>query len=105
MSGNSCETPFSQGQPRKTIATRSLVYAGIVLLAIAAFCVLSSVVGMAWTVEQVSRGADVPRAQDVALGISRASIPMRFAAPTALIGLVLIVVGVVRRKPLPNSTR
>jgi hypothetical protein len=95
------DTP-QPSERHKTIATRSLVYAGIICLAVSAFCVLATVAGMVWTFEQLPRSANVPHPQDVASGISRASIPMIFAAPAALVGLVLIVVGVVRRKRIPG---
>lgn len=81
----------------RTRATRWMVWAGVVALLLAAFCLVATVVGMVWSFDAVATSSSTPKPSDLADGISTALIPSIAAAPLVLVGIVFLVLGFVRR--------
>lgn len=94
--------------PVKTISRCFLVFPGIVFLAIAMFCVLCTLIRMALAVNRITQSTTL-HPSELASGIEYALLPIPFATWTALIGAILLVVGLAFRKratlnsPVPSS--
>ncbi len=94
--------------PVKMVSRRSLVFLGIVFLAIAMFCVLWTLVRMALAGNRVTQSTTLHPSELVS-GIEYALLLIPFATWTALIGVILLVVGLAFRKrvtlnsPVPSS--
>lgn len=83
--------------PQQPRPGRRLVWAGVALLAVAAIGVLISVLGMMLAFDTVARSNSV-NPSGLAQGIKWATIPSLAALPLGVAGIVLIVVGIVRRR-------
>lgn len=83
--------------PVKMVSRRSLVFLGIVFLAIAMFCLLCTLSRMAFAVHRTTQSTTL-HPSELASGIEYALLLIPFATWTALIGVVLLVVGLAFRK-------
>jgi ABC-type Fe3+ transport system permease subunit len=92
-------TPGSASKP-KTRASRRWLWAGFTVLAGAAICIVTTVIGMIWSVDAVARSSTAPEPSDLASGVSNALIPSIAATPLAILGFALLIVGFIRREPV-----
>ena len=92
----------SNAAPR-TRATRWMIWAGAVTLLLAVVCVISSVFGMMSSFDTIATSPTTPDPSDLANGISSALIPSVTAAPLAILGIVLMILGFVRRRPIDET--
>ena len=77
-----------------------MVAVGCVSLGVAAACLLATVIMMKWSFDAVANASSVPDPSKLANGINTAMIPAIAVAPLALIGVVFLILGLVRRQPL-----
>jgi len=84
----------------KTRVTRWLVWSGIASLALAVVCVVTTAVGMMLAVRSIATSSATPKASDLAHDISVATIPSMAVVPLAVLGLVLLVLGLIVRQPV-----
>ena len=100
------ENPYQPGTAAnatpKTCATRWLVWSGIAALLLAALCLVATVVGMILAFDTMASASTTPSPAELANGISIATIPSFAAAPLGLLGIVLLIVGFIRRRPVSN---
>lgn len=101
MTENPYESPRAAVPPLRTRGLTWAILLGIGFLAMAAICVLLTIVGMAAAFQNIAASA-APRPADLAQGISLALLPLYAAAPCGLLGIVLIVVGLVVRRPVES---
>ena len=100
MSVNPYESTTSkQATLPKTRPTMWLVWFGVAAIVVALLCVLLLVVGIVLTFNNIAGGAAQPDPADLANGISWSVLPTIMAIPLGVIGIALIVVGFVMRKP------
>ena len=100
------ENPYKPGTAApirpKSRATKWLVWSGIVLLALAAVCVLVTVIGMLLVTRFIANSTG-PEPSDLARGISVVLLPSVAAVPLGVLGIVLLVCGFVVRKPISQN--
>ncbi|TWU32769.1 hypothetical protein Q31b_58120 [Novipirellula aureliae] len=84
----------------RTRATRWMIWTGAVTLSLAFLCLIATAIGMMWTFNTIATSSTTPRPSDLANGINSALIPSVAAAPLALVGIVLLILGFVRRQPV-----
>ena len=101
------ENPYESGDASssapKTRATRWLIWSGIVSLALAATCVVITVVGMVLAFNSIATSTTTPKPSDLAQNISVASLPSIAAVPLGILGVVLLVTGFMVRQPVDRS--
>jgi heme/copper-type cytochrome/quinol oxidase subunit 2 len=85
--------------PTKTRTTRWLVWSGAVLLALAVSCIVLSVVFMMMTFTTVAESATTASPSGLAEGMQVALIPLFLVLPLGILGVVMVVTGLVIRKP------
>jgi len=103
MNTNPYESPTGVAPPRKTRGTRWAIWSGVACLLLAAICALLTVAGMVLSFQSVAESATPPRPEDLATGISIALIPAFGIVPLGLLGVVLLIVGLVVRRPVEES--
>lgn len=77
-----------------------MIWAGVVALLLAIFCLIATVVGMMWSFDAVATSGSTPSPSDLAEGISNALVFSIAAAPLALAGIAMLILGLVRRQPV-----
>ena len=87
----------------RTGATRWMIWTGAVALLLAVFCLIATVFGMIWSFAAIATSPTTPDPSDLANGISNALIPSVAAAPLAIVGIVLLILGFVRRRPVGDT--
>ncbi|NQU25046.1 MAG: MotA/TolQ/ExbB proton channel family protein, partial [Candidatus Nealsonbacteria bacterium] len=100
MDQNPYESTQTTGASRRTRSTRWLVWAGVACFVIAAICVAVTVVGMIYCFSVIAESSSTPRPEDLARGISTAMLPIFAAIPFAVLGVILLVAGLVIRRPV-----
>ena len=96
MSENPYQSPAAAGARRKTRGTRWAIWSGIACLVISAVCTVLTVAGMMASFQTV--GSSSPQA--VATGIGGAMIPAYGIFPFGLAGIILVIAGIVIRRPI-----
>ncbi len=84
----------------QTRATRWMLWAGAVALALAALCLVATVLGMIRSFDVIANASSTPKPSELATGISLALIPSLAGGPLAIVGIVLLILGFVRRRPV-----
>ncbi len=87
----------------RTRATRWMIWAGAVALLLAVLCLIATVLGMTWSFDAIATSSTTPKPSDLASGISYPLIPSVAAVPLALVGIVLLILGFVRRRPIAET--
>jgi hypothetical protein len=100
MDENPYRSTVHGGGVRKTRASWWLVWAGIVSLLLSAACVIATVAGMIASFNAFATASSTRHPAELAEGISRALIPAYAAVPLVLLGIILIVLGFVIRRPI-----
>ncbi len=77
-------------------ASRWFITLGIAVLLFAIMCVFCSTVFSWISFTRIQQQSDIKPAE-MAAGMSFALYPMRFVAPSSIVGLILIFVGIIRR--------
>ncbi len=103
MNQNPYQSGIASAAAPRTRATRWMVWAGAVALLLAVICLIATVVGIMWSFHVVATSSSTPEPSDLAKGISIALIPSIAAAPLALVGIVLLILGFVRRQPIAET--
>lgn len=103
MNANPYESGTVSTSAPKTRATRWMILAGAVVLTLAVLCLLATVVGMTWSFNTIADASSTPDPSDLADGISTALIPSIAAIPLAIAGIVLLILGFVRREPVSSA--
>ena len=101
------ENPYASGTAislttPKTRANYWLVWSGAVVLVLAVICVLATIFGMIMSFDSVATSGGTTKPSDLAEGISLALIPSYAAVPLGVLGVVLLVVGLVVRRPVAS---
>ncbi len=96
-------TPGTIASKPRSRASRPLLWAGFTSLALAAICIIATVIEMIWSFDAVAKSSTTPKPSDLATGISNAMIPSVAAIPLAILGVILIIVGFIRRKPIDSA--
>lgn len=102
MTENPYEPATAGSSHSKTRATRWLVWSGVVCISLAALCLLATIVGMALTFESIAESSTV-EPSDLARGLNASLIPSMAAVPLAVLGVILLIAGLVRRKPVSKQ--
>jgi hypothetical protein len=100
MDENPYESTAHGGGFRKTQATRWLVWSGVVSLVLSVACLVATVAGMMASFRTMAEASAAPRAEDLARSISYALVPGYAIVPLALLGVILVVLGFVNRRPI-----
>ena len=100
MSKNPYQPGTALNAVQKTRVTHWLVWSGIAALSLAALCLVATVVGMTLAFDSVSNSPTAPTPTELANGISIATGPSVAAAPLGLLGIVLVIAGLIRRRPV-----
>ena len=100
MNENPYRSTAHGGGSRKTRTTWWLVWSGVVSLLLAVGCLIATVVGMMASFNAIATSSGAPRPEDLAEGISYALIPGYAAIPLGLLGVILIILGFVIRRPI-----
>jgi len=103
MDSNPYQAGHASVAAPRTRATRWMVWTGAVALVLAAVCLIATVVGMMWSFDAIATSSSTPKPSDLANGISNALLPSIAAAPLALVGFVLLLLGLVRRRPVSET--
>jgi hypothetical protein len=80
----------------------SIISLGAASLALAGLCALTTVIGVMKSFDAVAKSSTTPKPSDLAGGVSNSfmfSIPV---APLAIIGVMFLILGFVRRQPVSN---
>lgn len=80
-----------------------MVWTGVGALLLAACCLIATVIGMMWSFNEIAASSNSPKPSDLANGISIAVFPSIAAAPLAVLGIVFLILGFVRRQPLTET--
>ena len=104
MAMNPYESGKEDASGSKTRANRWLIWSGIASLALAATCLLLTVVGMVLAFRSIATSTTTtPSPSDLAQGISVASLPSIAVVPFGILGIVLLIAGVVFRNPVDRD--
>ena len=103
MNSNPYQSGNAPAVAPRTRATRWMVWAGAVAILLAGICLIATVIGMMWSFEAVATTSATPKPSDLSNGISNALLPSIVAAPLALVGIVLLILGFVRRQPVDGT--
>jgi len=87
----------------RTRATRWMIWSGAVALLLAVLCLAVTVLGMTWSFDVTATSSTSANPSGLADGISYALIPAVSAVPFALVGIVLLILGFVRRRPVAET--
>jgi ABC-type Fe3+ transport system permease subunit len=87
----------------KTRATRWMIVSGAIALLLAALCFVATVVGMILSFDTIATSSSTPKASELASGISTALYSSISAALLAIVGIVLLILGFVRRQLVASS--
>jgi hypothetical protein len=105
MDNNPYQSPSSPAESPKTRPVRWLVWSGLICLALAVLCFLATVVGMLVTFNTIGRSSTALSAEQVARGISIAMIPTLAVVPLGALGILLLILGFVFRRPAAEQKR
>ncbi len=101
------ENPYQAGDVTiaapQTQATRWMIWTGGVALGLAVLCLIATVFGMMRSFDAVSAASSTPNPSDLANGIYSALIPSIAAVPLALLGVLFLILGLVRRRRIAES--
>jgi len=100
MRENPYESPATSDARPRTQGTKWALWSGIACLVAAGLCFVLTIVMMASCFDTFGSAPATPRPEDLANGIARAMIPAYGVLPLGLLGIVLIVVGLVVRRPV-----
>ena len=103
MDTNPYESPTGADPPRKTRATRWAIWSGVACLLLAAICFLLTVAGMVLSFGIIAQSPTTLEPADLATGISISMISTLAAIPLGLLGVVLLIVGLVVRRPVEEN--
>ncbi|MFP6673615.1 MAG: hypothetical protein VB878_00925 [Pirellulaceae bacterium] len=79
-------------------STGWLMLSGAILLGLAGGCLLVTCVGMMFVFDGVAQSSATPTATELATGMHWALVPAAVSAPLVVLGAVLVLVGVIRRR-------
>ena len=102
MSDNPYESPLTTDASRRTRGIRWAIWSGIACLIVAATCAVLTIVWMIFSFQTISQSSSTPKAKDLAEGISNAMIPAYAIVPFGLVGIILVIVGLVVRRPIED---
>ena len=77
-----------------------MIWAGVVALLLAVLCLVATFFGLRADFDAIVTTSSTPMPSDLAYGINLALIPSYAAAPLALAGIFLLILGSIRRKPV-----
>jgi hypothetical protein len=77
-----------------------MIWAGLVALLLAILCLVATFFGLRAAFDAIATTSSTPLPSDLADGINRALLPSYAAAPLALLGIVLLILGLIRRQPV-----
>lgn len=97
MNDNPYQSPKSDQPAARPRRARRMIWLGVACLAIAAVCIGLTVGGMMHTFRVLAQ-ASSPHPADLAAGISVAVVPAYAVVPLGLLGVVLVIVGLVRKR-------
>ena len=100
MNDNPYESPVTAGTPQKTRGIRWALWSGIACLVMAAICTVLAVAWMIASFQTVAQASSTPKPEDVAVGISITVIPAYGIVLFGLVGIILVIVGIVVRRPI-----
>ena len=100
MNENPYVSPKTAGVPRKTRGIGWAIWSGVACLVVAAICGLLTVVLMISSFRTIAQTNSTPKPTDLAEGISNAMLPLYGIVPFGLLGIVLVIVGLVVRRPI-----
>jgi len=104
MSKNPYQPGTALNAAQKTRGIPWLVWSGIAALLLAALCLVATVAGMTLAFDSVANSPTTPTPSELANGISIATVPSVAAAPLGLLGIVLVIAGLIRRRPVSHRT-
>lgn len=84
----------------KTQPTRWLVWSGVGCIGASALCLSITVFGMLMSFNAFAASRATESASDLAHGISFAVIPSYAAVPFGILGIALVVIGILVRRPV-----
>lgn len=103
MNQNPYQSGHASAAEPRTRSTRWMVWTGVGALLLAACCLIATVIGMMWSFNEIAASSNSPKPSDLANGISIAVFPSIAAAPLAVLGIVFLILGFVRRQPLTET--
>lgn len=84
----------------RTQALRPLVWSGVAMMLLAAVCLAVSIGMMFLSFQTIANSSASPQPAELATGIGMAMLPLRLSLPLGLVGLVLLVAGLLIRRPV-----
>ena len=84
----------------RTRATRWMIWAGAFSLLIAVLCVIATVLWMVWSFEILATAPSAPKPSDLANDVKNVLILFLVAGAIALVGVMLLILGFVRRRQI-----
>ena len=100
MDSNPYTPRLSETAKRQTRPTRWMILSGGVALSLAFICLIGVVVGMMWSFDSLAGSGTTGSPTVVASRLDAVLIPSVVTAPLALVGVILLILGFVRRQPV-----
>lgn len=99
MGSSPYEVTSSEDNHGRAVGTRWMIVVGCVSLLLAAVCLIAVIVGTMLSFRAIANSPTAPSPSDLAGSIGMAAIPAYAVGPLAIVGVVLLVLGYVTRKP------
>jgi len=100
MSENPYEASATMADNALTQPTRWMIVVGCVLISIAAICLFVMVAMMMLSFNELAVPNSNPNPSKLAARIDWAMIPALAATPLGLLGIIFVIIGFVRRRPV-----
>ncbi len=102
MEQNPYQSSRSPGVPTRTTSTRWLVWTGVACLALAMMAAAGAVVNVVLGFQAIAQSSD-PSPEALARRMSLSSLLLFGAPPFGLTGIVLLILGLVLRRPMEDG--
>ena len=103
MNPNPYQSGNASAAAPRTRATRWMIWTGAGAFLLAILCVIATVLGAMRSFDAIAPSSTPPKPSDLANVINFWMIPSAAAAPLAIIGIVLLILGFVRRRPVSET--
>ncbi|MDF1843713.1 MAG: hypothetical protein P1U77_19925 [Rubripirellula sp.] len=100
MNSNPYQLGTTASAETKTRPTAWMVWTGIAMLLLAGVCLVITVFGMMWSFDTVATSSSTTETTALANDITLSVIPIFAGAPLAVIGVILIILGFILRRPV-----